>query len=56
MHLDTKNGRAPFVTQLKVKRNQVYVIALKPNGHELARLENPRTLEKIILLLEKALL
>lgn len=53
VYLDTKNGRAPFVTGLKVERNQTYVLILTPNGHEMARMENPRTLEKIILLLKQ---
>ena len=53
-YLDTKNGRAAFVTRLNVKRNQTYALVLKPNGQELARIENPRTLKRIIALLEKA--
>ena len=39
---------------LKVERNQTYALVLKPNGQELARIENPRTLKRIIALLEKA--
>jgi len=53
VYLDTKNGRAPFVTKLKVERNNTYVLMLTPNGHEIARMENPRTLKQIILLLEQ---
>jgi hypothetical protein len=53
VYLDTKNGRAPFVTGLKVERNNTYALMLTPNGHEIARMENPRTLEKIILLLKQ---
>jgi len=54
-YLDTKNGRAAFVTRLKVERNQTYALVLKSDGQEIARMENPGTLEKIIILLEKAL-
>ena len=53
-YLDTKNGRAAFVTRLKVKRNQTYALVLKPDGREIARIENPRTLEEIIILLRQA--
>ena len=53
VYLDTKNGRAPFVTKLKVERNNTYVLMLTPNGHEIARMENPRTLKQVILLLEQ---
>jgi len=53
VYLDTKNGRAPFVPGLKVERNQTYALVLKANGHEIARMENPRTLKQIILLLER---
>ncbi|HIG84115.1 MAG TPA: hypothetical protein EYG40_02130 [Verrucomicrobia bacterium] len=54
-YLDTKNGRAAFVTRLKVKRNQTYALVLKSDGQEIARMENPGTMEKIIILLKKAL-
>ena len=54
-YLDTKNGRAEFVPRLKVERNQTYALALNSEGQEIARMENPETLEKIIILLEKAL-
>jgi hypothetical protein len=43
------------VTRLKVKRNQTYALVLKSDGQEIARMENPGTLEKIIILLKKAL-
>ena len=54
MHLDTRDGRAEFVKRLKVKRNQTYALVLKPDGREIARIENPRTLEEIIILLRQA--
>jgi hypothetical protein len=54
-YLDTKNGRAAFVTRLNVKRNQTYALVLKSDGQEIARMENPGTMEKIIILLKKAL-
>ncbi|MFP6874702.1 MAG: hypothetical protein VCA55_14465 [Verrucomicrobiales bacterium] len=41
--------------RLKVERNQTYALVLRPDGHEIARMENPRTLEEIIILLEQAL-
>jgi len=54
VHLDTRNGRAAFVKQLRVGRNQTYALVIKPDGHEIARMENPRTLEEIIILLKQA--
>ena len=54
-YLDTKNGRAEFVSRLKVERNQTYALALNSEGQEIARMKNPETLEKIIILLKKAL-
>ena len=54
MHLDTRDGRAEFVKRLKVKRNQTYALVLKPDGREVARIENPRKLEEIIILLRQA--
>ena len=54
MHLDTRDGRAEFVKRLKVKRNQTYALVLNPDGREIARIENPRTLEEIIILLRQA--
>ena len=54
VHLDTRDGRAEFVKRLKVARNQTYALVLKPDGREIARMENPRTLEEIITLLEQA--
>ena len=54
VHLDTRNGRAAFVKRLKVARNQTYALVLKPDGREIARIENPRTLEEIIILLRQA--
>ena len=54
MHLDTRDGRAEFVKRLKVARNQTYALVLKPDGREIARMENPRTLEEIIILLRQA--
>ena len=53
-HLDTRDGRAEFVKRLKVARNQTYALVLKPDGREIARIENPRTLEGIIILLRQA--
>ena len=53
-HLDTRNGRAAFVKQLKVGRNQTYALVLKPDGREITRIENPRKLEEIIILLRQA--
>ena len=54
MHLNTRDGRAAFVKRLKVARNQTYALVLKPDGREIARIENPRTLEEIIILLKLA--
>jgi len=54
VHLDTRDGRAEFVKRLKVARNQTYALVLKPDGREIARIENPRTLEEIIILLRQA--
>ena len=54
MHLDTRDGRAEFVKRLKVARNQTYALVLNPDGREIARIENPRTLEEIIILLRQA--
>jgi hypothetical protein len=52
-HLDTRDGRAEFVKRLKVARNQTYALVLKPDGSEIARIENPRTLEEVIILLRQ---
>ena len=35
-------------------RNQTYALVLNRNGREIARIENPRTLEEIIILLRQA--
>ena len=51
-HLDTKDGRAPFVKKLKVQRNQTYALVLGPDGREIGRLTKPRTLEEIIVFLQ----
>ena len=40
--------------QLKVGRNQTYALVLKPDGREITRIENPRKLEEIIILLRQA--
>ena len=56
MHLDTRNGRAAFLKQLKVGRNETYALVIKPDGREIARMENPQTLEEIIILLKQAVL
>ena len=40
--------------RLKVGRNQTYALVLKSDGREIARMENPRTLEEIIILLRQA--
>ena len=53
-HLDTRDGRAAFVKQLQVGRNQTYALVLNRSGREIARIENPRTLEEIIILLRQA--
>ena len=53
-NLDTRNGRSAFVKRLKVGRNQTYALVLKPEGREISRMENPRTLEEIIILLKQA--
>ena len=54
MHLDTRDGRAEFVKRLKVARNQTYALVRKLDGREIARIDNPRTLEEIIILLRQA--
>ena len=41
--------------QLNVRGNRTYALVLKPNGREIARMEWPRTLEEIIVLLEATL-
>ena len=55
LHFDTRNGRAPGVNQLKVKRNQTYGIVLRPNGTEIARIEKPVDLKPVVALMKKAL-
>ena len=40
--------------RLEVRRNQTYALVLNRNGREIARIENPRTLEEIIILLRQA--
>ena len=53
-NLDTRNGRSAFVKRLKVGRNRTYALVLKPEGCEISRMKNPRTLEEIIILLKQA--
>ena len=55
LHFDTRNGRAPHVERLKVKRNQTYAIVLRPNGTEIDRIEKPVELKPIVTLMKKAL-
>ena len=55
VHFDTRNGRAPHVDQLKVKRNCTYAIVLQSNGKELARVDKPKDLKPIIKLMKNAL-
>ena len=50
--LDTKNGKAKFVSTLGVKRNANYVLILKSDGSEITRLVKPKTLESITAILE----
>ena len=55
LHFDTRNGRAPHVERLKVKRNQTYVLVLRPNGTEIDRIEKPGELKPMVTLMKKAL-
>ncbi len=50
--LDTKNGKAEFVSTLGVKRNVNYVLILKSDGSEITRLVKPKTLESITAILD----
>ena len=52
--MDTRNGRAPFVPKLKVKRNTNYAIVLRPDGSEFGRVVKPRTLAPVIALMQRA--
>ena len=55
LHFDTRNGRAPHVERLKVKRNQAYALVLRPNGTEIDRIEKPSELKPMVTLMKKAL-
>ena len=55
LHFDTRNGRAPHVERLKVKRNQIYALVLRPNGTEFDRIEKPVELKPMVTLMKKAL-
>tara|TARA_B100001146_G_C15811832_1_gene277141 strand:- start:225 stop:491 length:267 start_codon:yes stop_codon:yes gene_type:complete len=55
LHFDTRNGRAPHVERLKVKRNQIYALVLRPNGTEIDRIEKPSELKPMVTLMKKAL-
>jgi hypothetical protein len=55
LHFDTRNGRAPHVDRLKVKRNQTYAIVLRPDGTEIGRIEKPADLKPVVKLMQKAL-
>ena len=55
LHFDTRNGRAPHVARLKVKRNQTYAIVLRPDGTEIGRIEKPVDLKPVVTLMKNAL-
>jgi hypothetical protein len=55
LHFDTRNGRAPHVARLKVKRNQTYALVLRHDGTEIARVEKPADLKPVVALMQKAL-
>ena len=55
LYFDTRNGRAPHVERLKVKRNQIYALVLRPNGTEIDRIEKPDELKSMVTLMKKAL-
>lgn len=55
LHFDTRNGRAPGVDRLKVKRKQTYALVLRPDGTEIARVEKPADLKPVVALMQKAL-
>ena len=55
LHFDTRNGRAPHVARLKVKRNQTYAIVLQPDGTEIGRIEMPVDLKPVVTLMKNAL-
>ncbi len=55
LHFDTRNGKAPHVARLKVRRNQTYAIVLQPDGTEIARVEKPVDLKPVVVLMKKAL-
>lgn len=55
LHFDTRNGRAPHVARLKVKRNQTYAIVLQPDGTEIGRIEKPVDLKPVVTLMKNAL-
>ena len=53
--LDSKNGRAEFVSRLNVERNSAYVLILRPDATETGRLQDPQTLESILKFTERHL-
>lgn len=53
--LDTRNGRASFVTQLNLRRNRSYALVVAADGKILARLDSPRLLEEAVLLVDSVL-
>lgn len=55
LYFDTRNGRAPHVARLRVKRNQTYALVLRPDSTEIARIEKPADLKPVVVLLKKAL-
>jgi len=55
LSLDSKNGRSEFVPRLNVKRNSTYVLILRPDATETGRLQDPKTLEPILKLMERHL-
>ena len=55
LHFDTRNGHAPHVARLKVKRNQTYALVLRPDGTENAHIEKPIDPKPVVALMKKAL-
>ncbi len=55
LYFDTRNGRAPHVERLKVKRNQIYALVLRPDGTEIDRIEKPVELKPMVTLMKKVL-
>ena len=55
LYFDTRNGRAPHVERLKVKRNQICALVLRPDGTEIDRIEKPGELKPIVTLMKRGL-